>query len=303
MLRRIIFMSVLLSFAYSFAQDSGLNRFLKPSDTLNQKRQKTVYITQGSLAAISLIGLNQLWYKDYDKSSFHTIDDTNEWLQMDKFGHTFSAYHLSRIGAETMAWSGADQKSQLLYGAGLGFAFLTTVEVFDGFSKEWGFSWSDIAANTLGTGLYIGQELLWKEQRIQLKYSFHQTKYADMRPSKLGENVLEQMLKDYNGQTYWLSANISSFVKSKHLPKWLNLAFGFGATGMLTGENESLDGMFPDQNRRRQYYLSLDVDLTKIQTQSHVLKALFSVINTLKVPAPTLEVNSDGKLKFHTIFY
>ena len=303
MLRRIIFMSLLLSFAYSFAQDSGLNRFLKPSDTLNQKRQKTVYITQGSLAAISLIGLNQLWYKDYDKSSFHTIDDTNEWLQMDKFGHTFSAYHLSRIGAETMAWSGADQKSQLLYGAGLGFAFLTTVEVFDGFSKEWGFSWSDIAANTLGTGLYIGQELLWKEQRLQLKYSFHQTKYADIRPSKLGENVLEQMLKDYNGQTYWLSANISSFVKSKHVPKWLNFAFGFGATGMLTGENESLDGMFSDQNRKRQYYLSLDVDLTKIQTQSHVLKTLFSVINTLKIPAPTLEVNSDGKLKFHTIFY
>jgi len=303
MLRSILFSTLFLSCLCGFGQDSGFERFLKPSDTLNQKRQKTVYITQGSLAALSLVGLNQLWYKDYEKSSFHTINDTNEWLQMDKFGHMFSAYHLSRVGAETMAWSGANQKSQLLYGAGLGFVFLTTVEVFDGFSKEWGFSWSDIAANTLGTGLYVGQELLWKEQRIQLKYSFHQTKYADMRPSKLGENVLEQMLKDYNGQTYWLSANVYAFTKSKHIPQWLNLAFGYGATGMLTGENESIDGLYQNQNRIRQYYLSLDIDLTKIKTNSHVLKSLFSVVNTLKFPAPALEVTSKGKLKFHTIFY
>lgn len=303
MLRSILFSTLFLSCLCGFGQDSGFERFLKPSDTLNQKRQKTVYLSQGSLAALSLVGLNQLWYKDYERSSFHTINDTNEWLQMDKLGHMFSAYHLSRVGAETMAWSGANQKSQLLYGAGLGFVFLTTVEVFDGFSKEWGFSWSDIAANTLGTGLYVGQQLLWKEQRIQLKYSFHQTKYADMRPNKLGENVLEQMLKDYNGQTYWLSANVYAFTKSKHIPQWLNLAFGYGATGMLTGENESIDGLYQNQNRIRQYYLSLDIDLTKIKTNSHVLKTLFSVINTLKFPAPALEVTSKGKLKFHTIFY
>lgn len=303
MLRRIVFFGLVLSCLFSFGQNSSFERFLKPSDTLNQKRQKTVYISQGSLAAISLIGLNQLWYKDYEKSSFHTINDTNEWLQMDKFGHTFSAYHLSRVGAETMAWSGASKKSQLLYGAGLGFAFLTTVEVFDGFSKEWGFSWSDIAANTLGTGLFIGQELLWDEQRIQLKYSFHQTKYADMRPNKLGENVLEQILKDYNGQTYWLSANVYAFTKNKHIPQWLNVAFGYGATGMLTGENESFDGLYLNQNRIRQYYFSLDLDLIKIKTRSHVLKTLFSVINTLKIPAPTLEVTSKGKMKFHAIYY
>lgn len=303
MLRSILFSTLFLSCLCGFGQDSGFERFLKPSDTLNQKRQKTVYLTQGSLAALSLVGLNQLWYKDYERSSFHTINDTNEWLQMDKFGHMFSAYHLSRVGAETMAWSGANQKSQLLYGAGLGFVFLTTVEVFDGFSKEWGFSWSDIVANTLGTGLYVGQQLLWKEQRIQLKYSFHQTKYADMRPNKLGENVLEQMLKDYNGQTYWLSANVYAFTKSKHIPQWLNLAFGYGATGMLTGENESIDGLYQNQNRIRQYYLSLDIDLTKVKTNSHVLKTLFSVVNTLKFPAPALEVTSKGKLKFHTIFY
>lgn len=303
MLRLLILKILIFSFSCAFAQNSRLNRFLKPSDTLNLKRQQLVYITQGSVAAVSLIGLHQLWYKDYDTSSFHTINDTNEWLQMDKFGHAFSIYHLSRIGAETMAWSGANQKTQLLYGVGLGFTFLTTVEIFDGFSKEWGFSWSDIGANTLGTGLYVGQSILWNEQRITLKYSFHQTKYAEMRPSKLGQNIMEEILKDYNGQTYWLSANLNAFINSKNIPKWLNFAFGFGATGMLTGENELIDGMYLNQNRRRQYYLSFDIDFTKIQTSSHLLKSLFSVINTLKVPAPTLEFNSDGRLKFYGIFF
>jgi hypothetical protein len=56
---------------------------------------------------------------------------------------------LGRVGAELLNWSGVSEKDQLIYGATLGFVFLSTVEVFDGFSKEWGFSWSDIGANSL----------------------------------------------------------------------------------------------------------------------------------------------------------
>ena len=41
----------------------------------------------------------------------------------------------------------------------------------DGYSAEWGASSGDIIANALGTGLYISQELLWKEQRITPKFS------------------------------------------------------------------------------------------------------------------------------------
>ena len=36
------------------------------------------------------------------------------------------------------------------------------------------------------------------------------------------------------------------------------------------------------QNPYRQFYLSLDVDLTKITTKSHFLKTLFSVLTRLK---------------------
>jgi hypothetical protein len=56
----------------------------------------------------------------------------------------------------------------------------------------------------------------------------------------LGSSLAEQMLKDYNGQTYWLSVNLHSFYKN---PKWLNLAIGYGANGMLTGNGEN-NGLF-----------------------------------------------------------
>jgi hypothetical protein len=60
------------------------------------------------------------------------------------------------------------------------------------------------------------------------KFSFHTTQYQ-YRPNVLGSSLAEQMLKDYNGQTYWLSVNLHSFYKGSKIPKWLNLAIGYGA--------------------------------------------------------------------------
>lgn len=292
----------LLLFQTAFGQFQT-ERFLKPSDTLNNSRRNTIVITESVLGASALVGLNQLWYADYDRSKFHTINDNNEWMQMDKLGHVFSSYQLGRVGADLLNWSGVSKKDQLIYGSTLGLGFLTVVEVFDGYSEEWGFSWGDMAANTTGTGLYVGQELLWNEQRITLKYSFHQTYYANLRPERLGKDFLEQTLKDYNGQTYWLSANIPSFFKKSKLPIWLNVAFGYGAHGMLSGYDDTTGLEFSNQNRIRQYYLSLDIDLSRIKTKSHLLKTVFGVLNVIKVPAPTLELTSDGQLMFHPVYF
>lgn len=285
----------------AFAQESS---FFKPSDTLNIKRRNAVVISEAAIGGVTLLALNQLWYADYERSNFHTINDNSEWLQMDKFGHTFSAYHLGRLGAQTLKWSGVSKKNQLLYGGTLGLTFLTAVEVMDGFSQEWGFSWGDFTANAAGTGLFIGQELLWDEQRIVMKYSFHRTQFAAQRPDKLGNGLTEEFLKDYNGQTYWLSANVHSFFKSSKIPKWLNVAFGYGVDGLLSGnDNLFVDNVFIQQDRQRQFYLSLDVDLTKIKTNSALLKTVFSVFNTIKVPFPTLEINGENGIKLHAIYF
>ena len=281
-----------------------MDSFLKPSDSLNTKRQNAVIISETVLASGALLGLNQLWYADYPKSDFHFINDNSEWLQMDKLGHSFSSYHLGRVGAEALNWSGVSKKKQLVYGAGLGFIFLNAVEVFDGFSSEWGASTGDIIANASGTALYVSQELIWNEQRITPKFSFHTTEYADQRPAVLGSSFTEQILKDYNGQTYWLSINLYSFSKDSKIPKWLNLALGYGGDGMVTGNKENYaQNSVLNVQIFRQFYLSLDVDLTKIKTKSNFLKTIFSVVNTVKIPAPTIEIRQFNGIKWHLIYF
>jgi uncharacterized protein YfiM (DUF2279 family) len=295
---------VLFAFIQSFFAQSKLESFVKPSDTLNSKRQNAVFITEVVGTSAGLFVLNQFWYKDYAKSDFRYINDNSHWLQMDKAGHVFSAYHVGRAGAEMLEWSGSSKRNQRLYGATLGFVFLSAVEIMDGYSAEWGASYGDVFANAGGTALYISQDVLWNEQRIVPKFSFHQTVYPSARPTILGESWSEQILKDYNGQTYWLSANIASFIPNTKVPKWLNLAVGYGAEGMITGEEVLINSVFlPESKRIRQFYLSLDVDLTRIETKSHVLKTIFSVFNTIKIPAPTLEVRGNGRFTWHALYF
>ena len=283
---------------------NGIENFLKPSDTLNQRRLKTLVISEATLGATALIGLNQVWYADYPRSDFHFINDNAEWLQMDKAGHVFSAYHLGSFGANALKWSGSSRNSQLFYGSTLGLVFLTTVEVFDGYSTNWGASIGDVIANVSGTAMFVSQELLWKEQRIVPKFSFHTTPYAAARPDALGRTLSEQILKDYNGQTYWLSANIHSFAKDSKFPKWLNIAIGYGAEGMITGKEEFVNTIFlPESKRYRQFYLSFDVDLTKIETNSHFVKTILTVFNSIKIPAPTFEIKGSGGSKLHLIYF
>ena len=298
--RPFIWMVLIALFSISNLQGQT-SSFYKKSDTLHIKRRNAVAITETILATSTLIALDKMWYSDYPRTSFHFQNDNNQWKQMDKIGHIMTSYYVGKTGMDVLDWAGVSKKNQLIYGATFGFTFLTAVEILDGFSKEWGASWGDVFANASGAGLLIGQELLWNEQRISLKYSFSQTDYAKQRPNVLGGSFIEQALKDYNGQTYWLSANIWSFNKESDFPKWLNVAFGYGAEGMLYGENSIENQQL--QNPYRQFYLSLDVDLTKIKTNSKFLKTLFSAINFIKIPAPTLEYTSRGNFKFHFLYF
>ncbi|RYF77588.1 MAG: hypothetical protein EON98_16250 [Chitinophagaceae bacterium] len=125
-----------------------------------------------------------------------------------------------------------------------------------------------------------------------------------------GSSFQGRLLKDYNAQTYWFSANIKSFFPKSKLPDWLNLSIGYGADGMYGGyENiaySKTDGSVTfdrrDIKRYRQWYLAPDVDLTKIKTKSKLLKSVFSALNVLKFPTPALEF-SNGRFKLKPIAF
>lgn len=293
-----------LKFIILFLLFVNLFGFASDSLSLFKKRKLALGISSIALTSGSLIYLNQAWYQEYNTSKFHEFNDNDEWFQLDKCGHTFTTYQTGRLMMNAMDWAGYSKKNQLLIGGLSGFAYMSAIEVMDGYSEGWGFSWGDMGANTLGSGLAIGQKALWNEQRIQLKFSFYQSNYAKYRTNLLGESFGSQILKDYNGQIYWLSINPSTFMKKEtKFPKWLNVAFGYGANGMIGARDNNFliqdaDGTIRTFNRYRQGYFSLDVDFTRIKTKSRFLKSVFTCINIIKIPFPNLEV-SEGKLKFN----
>lgn len=289
----------------SISIDANGQDTLQPQ--LNKARLTGVIVSESILAGSSLTGLYYLWYDKYPKSGFHFFNDNKEWLMMDKIGHATTGYYLGKIGYDLLKWSGVDERKSIWYGGTIGFGYLTIIEIMDGFSAEWGTSTADFAANSLGSALFVGQQLFWKEQRLLLKWSYSNTEYAKYRPNVLGSKLQEKILKDYNGQTYWLSANLSSFLPSyQRIPKWLCISFGYGADGMIGGHfnpEEENGTKFPHFNRRRQFYLSADIDLTRIKTNNKTLKLVFEGLGFLKIPFPTLEYHTQGSIKFHPFYF
>jgi hypothetical protein len=284
------------------------------TDTTAPSKNRVKLVAALNIAAYagSLVALNEAWYKGYPRTSFHVFDDSKEWLQADKVGHAWSAYSLGKYSSDVWQWAGLPHKKAVWIGGLSGAGYLTIIELLDAHSARWGWSWADMAANVTGSGLFISQELLWKEQRIQFKFSSHKKSYdasLKMRADDLfGTSLPEKILKDYNGQAYWLSINLKSFLRESRLPAWLNISVGYGAEGLLGGfENKwtNADGTTItryDVTRRRQFYISPDIDLTKIKTNKKAVRTLLNVLNAIKVPAPTLEL-SGGRVKGHWIYF
>lgn len=233
---------------------------------------------------------------------------------MDKLGHVYATYLLSKYSREIWRWSGLPRRQQIWIGGLSGFAYQSVVEVLDAHSTHWGFSWSDMGANAIGAAAMISQELIWNEPRFQLKFSSFPADYNDpalkaRAINQFGERYTERTLKDYNAQTYWLSVNPWSFAKESNFPKWLNVAIGYSAEGLYDAKtNDWTDehGVMYDYthiHRTRQFYLSPDIDFTKIPTRRKGMRVLFQVLNMIKVPAPALEINSAGKIKAHALYF
>ncbi len=158
-----------------------------------------------------------------------------------------------------------------------------------------------------------GQELGWGEQRIRMKILPHFVDYPkgelrERAEALYGTSAIVRTIKDYNSLNFWLSANPASFGLWDGKLNWLNIALGYGAGGMYGGyTNEWTDnnGVFHDRTdieRFRRFYLSLDVDLSRIKTRSAFLNSLFEIVNIIKIPAPAIELNSKGQVVFHPLY-
>jgi len=261
------------------------------SDTIKVNYTKKVLVGGGSLIAYtgSLAYLNYLWYQPYRSSQFHFFNDNGEWFKMDKWGHSFTAFYATHYLNTIYQWAGI--KHSAWWASAVSFSYLLNIEILDGFSSGWGFSTGDLISNTAGIGLFWIHHQL-DERLFVPKFSFYPTRYAAFNLALLGQNFSEQIVKDYNGQIYWLS--ITPFYQWKKEMEWLCLSVGYGIDGCIGARSNvfTRNGILYDYSnisRQQQFYLSIDIDLSKIKTQKKWLKTIFQSINFLKIPAPTLE--------------
>jgi uncharacterized protein YfiM (DUF2279 family) len=295
---------------------SNLPDVLSPLEKDRMRFRRTKIITATNIIGYSsaMVGLYSTWYKNYPQSNFHSFNDITEWKGIDKIGHAYSAYAESKASMELWRWTGIDRKKRIWLGGMSGAFYQTVIETLDGFSSQWGWSWADFGANMVGSGMLVAQELAWDEQRIQFKFSFHHKTYSDptliQRSNKIfGNSTAERFLKDYNGQTYWLSANLKSFFPKSKLPAWLQVSVGTGAEGLF-GANENIgkdvNGNIvfnrTDVKRYRQWYLAPDIDLTKIKTNKKGIKVALNILNIVKFPMPSLEY-SNGRFRVNAITF
>jgi len=227
-----LLLAFILAPIFAFSQDSLKTDFHKIRDsadfitnlsshqiiTPQQKKKRIWLVAGGNVVAYgaTMVGLYSAWYKNYPQSGFHSFNDWPEWKQVDKIGHLYSAYIESRASMELWRWTGIDRKKRIWIGGMSGAFFQTVIEWLDGFSAGWGWSWADFGANILGSGALVAQEFVWNDQRIKLKFSFHNKTYKDPALNHrsdvlFGETASERFIKDYNGQTYWASSNFNSF--------------------------------------------------------------------------------------------
>jgi hypothetical protein len=230
MKHRIIILGFLFVACSGWSQDSSALSFLTPADTFHKARFWTCTAAGTAIYTAASIGLYQSWYKEYELTRFHTFDDWGEWNDMDKMGHVITAYNEAKYSYDGLRWTGTRRNKSIWMAVGVGLLLQSTVEVMDGFSAKWGYSWADTGFNILGVTAFAAQEIGWREQRIRLKISSSFPSYPELvvHPTTEGPTTTvrdraralygtsfgARALKDYNGHTAWASVQYCFFLQA-----------------------------------------------------------------------------------------
>ncbi|MCS7018070.1 MAG: DUF2279 domain-containing protein [Cytophagales bacterium] len=237
------------------------------------------------LAALIYYLLNKLWYAAVPRTIPRWFDDSRDWQQMDKAGHAYATYHMSRITYLALLWAGVPPEKARHYAALLGFGAISPIELLDSFAATHGASAYDLIANGVGATLFATQEQWWGKQIMQPKFWFSPSPYAALRPDKLGSNFAEQLIKDYNGQSYWLSFPVPLLPANY---EWLRIAVGMGATGMVYGN--------PQQNKQagwkaqRHFWGGIDLHLPERFRKNKWARLIGLVADLIRLPLPKISL-------------
>tara|TARA_B100000780_G_scaffold4586_1_gene3702 strand:+ start:61483 stop:62370 length:888 start_codon:yes stop_codon:yes gene_type:complete len=270
-------------------------------DTLGVNNSRVLLV--GSSLALSLGAsyayVENAWWKDIS-SEFH-FDPGNDLvyaLNVDKAAHFLGGVYASDLFSQSFLWTGMKRKKALWYGALFGSSIQLAIEMKDAYAPYWGFSKYDLGLGSLGSFWPVMQSYSKGLSALNFKFSYfkHSNIYWDLEAQRDKNPSRFAWYDDYPNQTYWISADLNYFLKTKQIPDWLNIAVGFGLDDTQYLDNSKKIG------GNNEYYIALDYNILKLlkNWQTPLSRKIKYFLKYLKLPAPTIRVSP--KFKFYPFF-
>lgn len=272
---------------FRLAEDSTIKN--KPKNQKTEKQYKIIpwrIITLGALGVTVFTAMHlyyrQTWWKEQRKY-FKFAEDGYYARNMDKASHIFTANAFTVTLGEAYKWTGISPKNALLYGALTAMAYETYIEINDGFAPIWGFDWMDMASNIVGAVYPFLQIQFPVLKNFNIKWSF--------KPEWINKKIKksDDLLDDYTDMTFWLSVTPEGLLPksiAKYYPGFIAFALGLSIKNAshVTGSTHAY----------REWFLSLDYDITKLPGNTGFLKSLKKILNFYHFPAPAVRFSPSG---------
>jgi hypothetical protein len=226
----------------------GADNDEQPIESANKK----VYLLNGALATTMLAWGYINW--DYGEKSAHM--ESEGWFEhdteeggADKLGHMYAGYAITHGSAALYRKWGYSREKASLYGAGTSLMITGLIEVGDSFSN-YGFSYEDMIANTLGATLGY---YLYRYPEVQKKIDFRWEFNPDF------DEMKSDFVTDYEHSKYLFAIKAEGFdsIQNNWL-KALELHIGY-----YTRNYEDYDPTGPD-NRKRYIYAGIGLNVTRL---------------------------------------
>ena len=197
---------------------------------LVRARKKSNLLAVGFMAGMTAYGFA---YFGFGSQDFEWKDDG--WFGQnsnsggaDKLGHAVTTHILTcSMAAINRGW-GIPRKEAAIRGAAAAWATMFVMEIGDGFSQDFGFSWPDIVANTVGAafGYFHSTDRRFQEI-LDFRWEYWPSDYS----RETGEG---EFTTDYEGSAYVLAANIGAIAcRHRHVLDFFDVQLGWQTRGYV----------------------------------------------------------------------
>ncbi len=145
----------------------------------------------------------------------------------DKFGHMYSSFLINELFTKQLINKTGNVTNSAIKSTLFATGVMLWVETFDGYSVDHGFSYEDVAFNTMGIGLsYLKNTIPGLDEKI------------DFRAEYLPTHNANHVVTDYSGYTFLLVTRLNGFKLLKSTPlKYIELQLGYHTEGFRKNDN------------------------------------------------------------------